>query len=117
MPGTARTDDSRRLSARNQKIARAVVSVAQEIGCSPAQVAIRWIMQQPGIQIPILGARTRDQLEENLGAIEVFPKLDDAVVERIEGCFSNVIGLSLPLMRRWLSEPSAPTGAVPEDGG
>jgi septum formation protein len=39
------------------------------------------------------------------------------LVERIEGCFSNVIGLSLPLMRRWLSEPSAPTGAVPEDGG
>jgi septum formation protein len=25
-----------------------------------------------------------------------------AVVERIEGCFSNVIGLSLPLLRRWL---------------
>ena len=25
------------------------------------------------------------------------------VVERIEGCFSNVIGLSLPLLRRWLA--------------
>jgi septum formation protein len=25
------------------------------------------------------------------------------LVERIEGCFSNVIGLSLPLLRRWLS--------------
>lgn len=31
-----------------------------------------------------------------------------AVVERIEGCFSNVIGLSLPLLRRWLAE--APPG-------
>ncbi|MFM7085508.1 MAG: nucleoside triphosphate pyrophosphatase [Cyanobium sp.] len=31
-----------------------------------------------------------------------------AVVERIEGCFSNVIGLSLPLLRRWLVEPTAP---------
>ncbi len=29
-----------------------------------------------------------------------------AVVERIEGCFSNVIGLSLPLLRRWLTEAS-----------
>jgi len=28
-----------------------------------------------------------------------------AVVERIDGCFSNVIGLSLPLLRRWLSSP------------
>ncbi|MEO1003392.1 MAG: nucleoside triphosphate pyrophosphatase [Cyanobacteria bacterium J06638_7] len=27
------------------------------------------------------------------------------LVERIEGCFSNVIGLSLPLLRRWLSDP------------
>jgi septum formation protein len=29
------------------------------------------------------------------------------VVERIEGCFSNVIGLSLPLLRRWLTDTSA----------
>jgi septum formation protein len=26
------------------------------------------------------------------------------LVERIEGCFSNVIGLSLPLLRRWLKD-------------
>jgi len=32
-----------------------------------------------------------------------------ALVERIEGCFSNVIGLSLPLLRRWLATaPAAP---------
>ena len=30
------------------------------------------------------------------------------VVERIEGCFSNVIGLSLPLLRRWLSIKKPP---------
>ncbi len=30
-----------------------------------------------------------------------------ALVERIEGCFSNVIGLSLPLLRRWLAAPPA----------
>lgn len=28
-----------------------------------------------------------------------------ALVERLDGCFSNVIGLSLPLLRRWLSQP------------
>ncbi len=30
------------------------------------------------------------------------PGSGGALVERIEGCFSNVIGLSLPLLRRWL---------------
>jgi septum formation protein len=29
------------------------------------------------------------------------------LVERIEGCYSNVIGLSLPLLRRWLKAPSS----------
>jgi septum formation protein len=28
------------------------------------------------------------------------------MVERVEGCFSNVIGLSLPLLRRWISAPA-----------
>jgi septum formation protein len=34
------------------------------------------------------------------------------LVERIDGCFSNVIGLSLPLLRRWLSnhEKRPPVG-------
>ena len=32
-----------------------------------------------------------------------------ALVERIEGCFSNVIGLSLPLLRRWLVSPATGT--------
>jgi septum formation protein len=31
-----------------------------------------------------------------------------ALVERLEGCFSNVIGLSLPLLRRWLAEAASP---------
>jgi septum formation protein len=30
------------------------------------------------------------------------------LVERLEGCFSNVIGLSLPLLRRWLAEAASP---------
>jgi len=33
-----------------------------------------------------------------------------ALVERIDGCFSNVIGLSLPLLRRWLAEGSGAPG-------
>ena len=35
------------------------------------------------------------------------------LVERIEGCFSNVIGLSLPLLRRWLIDPAGCRSADP----
>lgn len=43
-----------------------------------------------------------------------------ALVERIEGCFSSVIGLSLPLLRRWLTSEAAPPAtplAPPPDRG
>jgi aryl-alcohol dehydrogenase-like predicted oxidoreductase len=45
-----------------------VAQVAQEEGKSPAQVAINWLLQQPGITAPIIGARNLEQLENNLGA-------------------------------------------------
>jgi septum formation protein len=35
------------------------------------------------------------------------------LVERIEGCFSNVIGLSLPLLRCWLTDPADCRSADP----
>jgi len=38
-------------------------------GRSPAQVALRWLMQQPGVTTPIFGARTMEQLDENLGSL------------------------------------------------
>jgi aryl-alcohol dehydrogenase-like predicted oxidoreductase len=43
-------------------------SIAQEIGKSPAQIALNWLLQRPGITAPILGVRTMAQLEDNLGA-------------------------------------------------
>lgn len=37
-------------------------------GKQPAQVALRWLLQKPGVTAPIIGARNMDQLESNLGA-------------------------------------------------
>ena len=37
-------------------------------GKKPAQVALRWLLQKPGVTAPIIGARTLEQLETNLGA-------------------------------------------------
>ncbi len=39
-------------------------------GKKPAQVALRWLLQKPGVTAPIIGARTLEQLETNLGATD-----------------------------------------------
>ena len=57
-------------SERELQMASEVVTLAQEIGRSPSQVAINWVRQQPGLIIPILGARTEAQIKDNLGALE-----------------------------------------------
>jgi aryl-alcohol dehydrogenase-like predicted oxidoreductase len=46
----------------------AVASIAAQTGRTPAQVALRWLMQRNGVTAPIIGARTVDQLRDNLGA-------------------------------------------------
>lgn len=58
------------LDERKLTIAETVVSIAKEIGQSPAQVALNWCLQKPGVVSPIFGARTMEQLLDNLGAVE-----------------------------------------------
>ncbi len=64
-------ETSVRLNEKNQKIAQTVVSIAEEIGCSPAQLAIKWVMMQNQQVIPIVGARNAEQLINNLKATSV----------------------------------------------
>jgi aryl-alcohol dehydrogenase-like predicted oxidoreductase len=44
--------------------------VAEETQRSPAQIALRWVMQQPGVTAPIVGARMPEQLADNLAAAD-----------------------------------------------
>ena len=46
----------------------ALHEVAASVNRSPAQVAINWLLQKPGVTAPIIGARRIQQLESNLGA-------------------------------------------------
>ncbi|MBN2499120.1 MAG: aldo/keto reductase [Anaerolineales bacterium] len=50
------------------KIIDAMFAVAEEAGKSPAQVALRWLIQRPAVTAPIIGARTMAHLKDNLGA-------------------------------------------------
>lgn len=60
-----------RVGERALQAGETVARIAQEIGRTPAQVAIRWVYQQPGNVIPILGCRTEKQIRDNLGSLEV----------------------------------------------
>jgi aryl-alcohol dehydrogenase-like predicted oxidoreductase len=81
------------LTARNLEIARAVDELADELGATPAQVALAWFRTRPGIVIPIVGARRESQLRENLGALEV--ELSGEQVARLEEI--SAIELGFPL--------------------
>lgn len=54
-----------------------VEAIAKEKGCTPGQVALAWCKDQPDITSPIIGPRTMEQLEDNLGAVEVEITDDD----------------------------------------
>jgi aryl-alcohol dehydrogenase-like predicted oxidoreductase len=65
-----RWDDlpEQRETERTWRIVDTLQEVAQARGVTPAQAALNWLLQQPGVTAPIIGARTVAQLEENLGS-------------------------------------------------
>jgi aryl-alcohol dehydrogenase (NADP+) len=48
-----------------------VVSLAQRRGVTPAQVALAWLLHQPGVTAPIIGASKMPHLEEAVAALEI----------------------------------------------
>jgi aryl-alcohol dehydrogenase-like predicted oxidoreductase len=69
----APSDEPRRskdTSERIKSIAATLVNLAKEVGRTPSQVALNWAMHNPYRILPILGARTLAQLQDNLGCLE-----------------------------------------------
>lgn len=59
-----------RLNERNLHIAAQVVEIAEQVARTPAEVVLRWLMQQPSPMIPIIAGRHADQIISNLKAVE-----------------------------------------------
>jgi aryl-alcohol dehydrogenase-like predicted oxidoreductase len=55
---------------RNWKILDEVIAVADEVKRPPVQVALNWLSQKPGVTSSLVGARTVDQLKENIAALD-----------------------------------------------
>ena len=71
------------VSDRGWDVLDAVREIGDELDATPAQVALRWLIDREEFTcVPIVGARTTDQLDENLGAVEI--SLSDDQRHRIE---------------------------------
>lgn len=62
-------ENSPRRSHNSNKIAQTVVEVADELGATPAQIAINWARQREQVMIPIIGASKAKQLTDSLGCL------------------------------------------------
>lgn len=61
---------SKDTNPRIKALAAELMSLAEEIGRTPSQIAINWVRQQPYLVIPILGARSEKHLLDNMGCLD-----------------------------------------------
>jgi aryl-alcohol dehydrogenase-like predicted oxidoreductase len=59
------------LSEKVYDLVDLLVEMAAEKGCSPSQLSLAWVIQQPGVTSAIIGPRTMAHLDDNLGALDV----------------------------------------------
>ena len=81
-PGRGMEAWERRGTERTWAIVDAVVGIAEDRGVSPSQVALSWVTNRPGVTSTILGARTLEQLDDNLASVDV--ALSEAEEARLE---------------------------------
>ena len=68
----------------NMGVIEQLLAIADEIEKTPAQVALNWVLNRPGVTAPIIGVRSIAHLEDNLGAVgwslstEQLQKLDQS---------------------------------------
>ncbi|WP_431245260.1 aldo/keto reductase [Leifsonia xyli] len=82
--------EARNADPRTWEIIDTVDAVAKETGASASQVSLRWLSDRPAVTSVILGARTVEQLEDNLGAADIAltdeqrARLDEASTPRTD---------------------------------
>ena len=69
--------------SKNLALVERLRAVGEKYGRPPGQVAIAWILRNPAVTAAIVGARNAEQVEKNVGAVEL--QLTDEDVEEIEG--------------------------------
>jgi aryl-alcohol dehydrogenase-like predicted oxidoreductase len=66
---------------------QALESIAKELDCTVAQLSLAWCLKNPFVSSVITGASRVSQLQENMKATEIAPKLIPEILERIDKTF------------------------------
>lgn len=77
------------ITAERIEKVKQLVTVANDLGCSMAQLALAWCLKNPNVSTVITGASRPEQVKENMGALDVVGKLTGEVMDRIEGILQN----------------------------
>jgi voltage-dependent potassium channel beta subunit len=72
------------LTPENDEKVRRVLEIADELGCTPAQLAIAWCAKNPRVSTVITGASRVEQVRDNMGALDVIPRMTDEVMKRLD---------------------------------
>ncbi|KAJ7708206.1 voltage-gated potassium channel beta-2 subunit [Mycena rosella] len=68
---------------------RELTKIAEALGSTPTALALAWVAKHPTTSTVILGVSSAAQLRENLRALEVLPKMTEAVMQQIEEVLGN----------------------------
>ncbi len=74
---------------QNLEKVRELTKIAEELDTTMAKLAIAWCAKNPNVSTVITGASRVSQVEENMKALDVLPKLTDDVLEKIEEILDN----------------------------
>ncbi len=77
------------LTSGNISKVKALEEIAEELGCTMAQLAIAWARRNDMVSTVITGATKKEQVEENMGSLDFVSSLSDEVMERIDGVLQN----------------------------
>ncbi|MFB6098560.1 MAG: potassium channel beta subunit family protein [Salinibacter sp.] len=73
---------------RLEKVTK-LTAVADDLGCTTAQLALAWCLLNDDVSTVITGASKPSQVEENMQALDVVDRIDEDVVDRIESILEN----------------------------
>ena len=83
---------------RNWRVLEVLLAVADEVGASPAQVALAWLLQRPAVTSVIFGARSIDQLDDNLKAAAL--ELPAAALAGLDAASEFDLGYPYGMLKR-----------------